>query len=456
MNSLNFYLGLWAGKAAIAAFSRMGRKNDDRPGLLARKFDIDFIKHASKPEHVLLVTGTNGKSSITNMINSIYKDLGYRTGCNESGNNTFAGEAWVLLKSNNIFNRPAVDAIVMEADELYSRITFPQIKPSHLIISNLGRDSMFKNANPEIPAESLKQALKQLPETVVFLNGDDPLSCFLRKGPNTIYYGVADMHAKMKTPISNDFGICPVCGAIPEYHYRNYRHIGNFTCPRCGLKSPEKDYLCTRIDEDSITVKDKEGSFQYPLISDTIYNIYNEVAIIAYFRELNYTPKEVSSMLSKIKLPDIREERVTVGNIEVIRRAMKGQNASAASTVLQSLISQPGDKEIILMEDEIPDETSIETICWIWDTDFEYLKDDKIKRIIISGKRHLDHSVRLLCAGIDEDIMIDFEEDEEIPQHLMIDGIDKIYILYDIMALSRSRKVMERVIAALKGENNES
>ena len=449
MKGINFYLGLWSGKMADTVFTLKGSKNDDRPGLLARKFDENFIAEVNKPEHVLLVTGTNGKSSTTNLINEVYKKDNKKVACNETGNNTFAGEAWTLLKHTDIFNKPKADVLVMEADELFSRITFPQLQPDCIIVTNLGRDSMFKNANPEIPYASLNDAFNQLKDTVLILNGDDPLSCFLGENNKRIYYGLSDFSRNDTSSINNDFSVCPRCGGIPEYKYINYRHIGRFVCNDCGLHSPDIDYLCTAINENTITVKEKDGEYEYPIISKTIYNVYNQTAIIAYFRFMGYTPEKIKELLKDIKLPSIREDIYKVNDIEVIRRAMKGQNAYAASSVLDAVVNSDGIKEIVMMLDEIPDETGLETICWIWDTNFELLNNENIKRIIVSGKRHLDHKVRLLTAGVDENKLITVEDDPDIYQYLLADGIDKIYVLYDIMALSRSRNVTDRIIEEL-------
>ena len=147
----------------------------------------------------------------------------------------------------------------------------------------------------------------------------------------------------------------------------------------------------------------------------------------------------------------IREEIIEADDIKIIRRAMKGQNAYAASTVLEALSETDGSKEVILMLDEIPDETGLETICWIWDTNFELLNDPSIKKIIVSGKRHLDHRLRLLEAGIDPDKLVDVEDDEEICPHLIKD-VQNIFVLYDIMALKRSRAVCENIIKEIKAE----
>lgn len=456
MESIKFYLGLISGKLASAYFSLRGNPNNDRPGILARKFDEDFMAKASKPEEVLLISGTNGKSSTTNIINSIYKLLDKKVACNEAGNNTFAGESWTLLQANNYFNKPIVDVVVMEADELYSRITFPQIKPTNLIITNLGRDSMFKNANPEVAYKSLDEALEKLIDTKVFLNADDPLSCFLGKNNKKMYYGVSNIIKDDANHISNDFIVCPKCFHKVIYEYHNYRHIGKFRCPNCDLKSPNIDYLCTKISDKEITISHQHHEYDFPLISNTIYNIYNQVAVIAYFMEMGYSPELIKSLLSKIKLPEIREEINTVNDLKIIRRAMKGQNASAASTVLKSLNESDKNKEIILMLDEIPDDSAIETISWIWDTDFEFLNNDSIKRIIVSGKRYLDHKVRLLTANVNPKILFTVEDDEQLYQYLDTINIEELYILYDIMALKRSKKVMNRIIDDLKDNKHEN
>lgn len=455
MKGLRFYLGLVSGKLAAAYFAFRGNKNDDRPGILARRFDEDFMKKASKPDEVLLISGTNGKSSVTNLINSAYKLLGKKTACNESGNNTFAGEAWTLLKANSYFNKPVVDVIVMEADELYSKITFPAIEPTDLIITNLGRDSMFKNGNPEIAYNSLNKAIEKLPDTKLFLNGDDPLTCFLGENNKKVYYGVADIAGDNLKHISDDFMICPNCKHKVVYQYRNYRHIGRFNCPHCNLQSPDIDYLCISVDDKYMTIRHLNDEYRFPLISSTIYNIYNQVALIAYFMEKGYKAELVADILSKIRLPKIREEIHKVDGIEIITRAMKGQNAYAASTIIQSLLNDDSNKQIILMLDEIPDETGLETISWIWDSDYELFNDKTVKRIIVSGKRYLDHKLRLLTAGVDSSIVFAKENDEDLYQHLKYDDIDKIYILYDIMALKRSKIVMNNIINALKDNKNE-
>ena len=147
-----------------------------------------------------------------------------------------------------------------------------------------------------------------------------------------------------------------------------------------------------------MSVKEENCEYEYPVISDTIYNIYNETAIIAYFRTMGYSPEKISEMLNDIKLPKIREEIIEADGIKIIRRAMKGQNAYAASTVLEALSETDGSKEVILMLDEIPDETGLETICWIWDTNFELLNDPNIKKIIV--RHQIIYALNLIAMNV--------------------------------------------------------
>ena len=449
MNSPRFYLALWAGKFAQLIYG-LSDYRDDHPGYFALAIDNDFIKKAAKPEYNLVITGTNGKTSTVNIVNTGLKNSGVKVACADWGGNARAVLSWTILKGDGIFNKPAVKFNVIEADELVARNTLPEVSPSHMIITNLGRDSMFRNANSEIPYRSLEEGIAKLPDCVLFLNGDDPVSCFLGENNKRIYFGVADVGNKEVNYISNDFPVCPKCGGIPKYKFHNYRHIGEFECPDCGLKSPEKDYLCTEIGKDYITVKEKSGSYRYHLISDTVYNIYNEVAIIAFFREIGYSVEKINTILKNARLPQIRESHEKVGNIEVIKRCMKGQNPSAAGAVLETLNDTEGTKEIILMVDEVPDVTGMETICWLWDTDFEFLNDPSIRKIIVCGRRHLDHKVRLLCAGIEPDKLVTVDDEDKLMPLLETEGIDNIFILHDVMRLDRSDKVYSNVVKYLK------
>ncbi|MBQ4254263.1 MAG: DUF1727 domain-containing protein [Erysipelotrichaceae bacterium] len=448
---IRYILGLWACKIFTLIFEIGGNRRNEKPGSLALHLDPQFLEDVPKAKSILAITGTNGKTTTTSVISQMLKANDEKFSSNNWGPNRNQAYAWALADAVSFFNKPIADKTVLEMDELSINIILPQIKPNYLLLTNIGRDSMYDNGNPEIIIHSLTKAIEASPDLCLFLNGDDPLSCFIAPDNRRVYFGVADMKLDVPQSITNDFGVCPNCGAIPEYTYRNYRHIGQFHCPKCGLSSPKRDFVCTRYDSKTMSVREKDEEYTYPVISDTIYNIYNQTAIVAYFRTLGYAPERIAQLFTAVSLPKIREDHQKVGNIEVIRRNLKGQNASAAGSTLVSVIKDKSAKEIVMIPDELRDETGIETSGWIWDSDFQLLDDPTIKRIIVSGRRYLDHRVRLLCAGIDRDKLITFDDDERIASCLLTEGIERIYILYDTDGFSRGKKAMDDIVSYLKG-----
>lgn len=104
------------------------------------------------------------------------------------------------------------------------------------------------------------------------------------------------------------------------FNYRHYRAIGNFYCPHCGLKSKTGDFIGTKLDFDKreMLVKEKDGEFKYPLVSDTIFNAFNIMAIITLFRTIGYSPEVIAEHIKHIKLPENRVACEDLGKIKCI------------------------------------------------------------------------------------------------------------------------------------------
>lgn len=446
MKKLQFWIALWAGKGFLWWYKKTGHVRNDRPGMVSMRLCSDFLKYVAKPELTIAVSGTNGKTTISSVVAGLLEEQGKTVSFNDWGANHHAGHARCILDAVDIFNRPTKDAVVIEMDELISPINVPKIKPNYLIVTNLARDSMERNAHPEYIGAQLKKAAEGSPDTVVIVNADDPLSCFVGQNNRHLYYGVFDQHTHSLPAMANDFTVCPRCGTKPVYHYRNYRHIGDFECPHCGLKSPNRDYFVEAADDTQITMREPEGTFNYPILSPAVHNIYNLAAVIALFRDMGLSPEKLAEGLKKAKLPVSRESHEVVGGIELITQVAKGQNPTAVSTVFENVVKDPSEKEIILMLDDLfKDPNKTETVAWIYDTDYEYLNDEHIHKIVIGGERYLDHRLRLLLAGVPEDKIVYMRDMFETANHVDFDGISKIYVLHDVNSITRGRMVRDAV-----------
>lgn len=448
MKKIRFFLALWAGKLLLFVWKRIGRERDDKPGMASMRLCEDFLELVAKPKLTIAVTGTNGKTSISSMVADMLRRRGMTVSYNDWGANHHAGQARCILDTVSIFNRPIKDAAVIESDELISPINIPRIKPNYIIINNVARDSMLRNANPEYIADRLSKACEGSPETVVVINADDPLCRFIGENNRKVYFGAEDLKTNPFDNVARDFSVCPVCGASAEYIYRNYRHIGKFRCTDCGLTTPWRDYYAENISYDgkTFTVNEKNGSFTYPLVSPAVHNVYNVCAIVALMRDLGISPDEVAKLLKDTRLTEFRETHHEVNGIEVICRVAKGQNATAASTVFEQVSKDPGTKEVVIMLDEMySNPKKQETVAWIYDTDYEFLNRDNIHRIVVGGLREKDHLLRLLLAGVPREKIFCTPDVNKVADIVSGENVEKIFILHDVNAVSMGHSVRDQI-----------
>lgn len=453
MRKLQFFVALWAGKLFLWWYLRRGKRQNDRPGMVSMRLCGDFLKYVAKPQLTIAVTGTNGKTTVSSMVASILEAQGKSVSYNDWGANHHAGHARCLLDAVSIFNKPTKDAVVIEMDELISPINVPKLKPDYLIINNLARDSMLRNAHPGYIQDHLRQAVEAAQDTVVIVNADDPCCCFLGEHNRRVYFGMTDTRTNPMPTRVDDFSVCPKCGAKPVYKYRQYRHVGEFYCPRCGLKTPERDYFIQQVDYEGMTmqVREPDGIHGYPLVSKAIYNIYDVAAVIALFRDMGMPAEMLAQALGHVKVPASRETRQTVEGIELITQLAKGQNPTATSTVFENVYRDPRTKEIVLLLDEVFDDPhKSETIAWIYDSDYEFLGGDTVKKIIVGGERYLDHRVRLLLAGIPAERIVCVRDPFDTPQYVDTEGVEHIYVLHDVNFISRGHRIRDEIAAGIR------
>lgn len=452
---LRYYLALWAAKCSVIALKITKHKGTNFPGIVAQKICPDFIKYAKKPETIIAITGTNGKTTCANMILDMLTKDGYNVLNNKYGSNISTGINTSLINGMTFFGKEKNKIAVFEIDERSARRIFPYLKPNYMLVTNLSRDSIMRNAHPEYIRDFISTYMPE--NTKLVLNADDLISSAIAPDNERVYFGIERMDTDLDKSINliNDIQICPKCHHKLSYKYVRYNHIGRAYCEECGFSAPEYDYAGSNVDINnmSITIKDSDGEYNYNLLNDSVFNIYNVVAVVALMKELGYTHEKISELLSKINITKSRFNEVKVKDKTLYKLLAKEKNAFATTRVFDYISTMPGDKEILVMNSCQNDiKHWSENTCWLYDCDFEFLNNDSIKNIIVCGPRRFDQKLRLLLAGVPDDRITLVEDEKDTPKALKLFDNDNIYVLYGtdslVLGLNTAKKV-ENILKAL-------
>lgn len=455
---IRFYIALWGAKAGTVLLKLLRRNATFFPGKFALKVCPEFIGKIGKPQTIVAVTGTNGKTTVCNMIEDVLKDNNYIFIDNKYGSNIDAGVATTLISGASIMGKAKKDLAVLEVDERSAPKIYPYLTPTYLVCTNLFRDSLMRNAHTEFISNILTKYIPK--DTILILNGDDLIVSNLAPENKRMYFGIdrLDTDGEKCENIARDIIACPKCNTKLEYEYVRYNHIGKAHCPNCDFKSPEIDYLATKLDLENMkmTLKNGDQEEEYDLISDNIINIYNIISVITVLKQLGLSKEQIDESLKKQKIVDTRYTEETINGIKIVTHLSKGMNPVACSRVFDYARKYKGNKVVILYLDDLHDAANgSENTAWQYDTDYEFLNDDSIKQIIIAGARYLDGFVRLELAGIDTEKIVYGRDELAALDKLKLDGIDTVFILHDLYAMELKNAAKNKVEIMVKNMNKE-
>lgn len=458
MKKIRFYIAMTAAKLSVIGLKLLKRNASYLPGKIALRLCPDFLGQLKQPKTVICVTGTNGKTTVSNLINSILVQNGYVVTNNGLGSNVQAGVTTALLLDATFTGKPKKDIAVLEVDERSSLKIYPYLKPDYLVCNNIMRDSLKRNAHTDFISFIINEAL---PETTkLVLNADDMICSNLGPGnKNRVYFGLeADKPQEPVTQYVQDIVYCPKCGGKLEADYLRYNHIGRMHCTSCGFASHTPDYTVTDIDRENnrFTLVHNGEQKKYTLINDNIVNVYNFCGAIALLTEFGLTYEQISKGFSESKIVKSRYDQLIVGKHRITMQLAKGQNPIACARCYSYVSQYPGDKKglIILVDDKGDNNGNSESVCWLYDCDYSYLADPSIAQIVFAGPRCKDQYLRALIAGVPAEKIrctSDFKGGADI---LDTELSKDIFVLYDPYSLAEASATKEKLISKAKEATN--
>ena len=455
---IRFYIALLASKILVSINKIRGHRQDDRPGILAHKICDNFLDYISKPDVVICVTGTNGKTTVSNLISETLIKDGKKVIYNDWGANMRAGVTRCLLDGVNIFNKiKNIDVAVLETDEKISCDIFPYVRPDFIIVTNLFRDSMHRNAHPYFIYNKINNFIPE--NTTLILNSDDPISSMMGKNNKCIYYSIEKQsYEKSQNNIVNDFRICPKCHNLLKYDFIRYHHIGKVSCTSCDFQMKKPNYIGKKVNLKSkkIEVIHEKEKLEFNLASDSMFNAYNTLCTITLLNQMDIPLEKIKKYLETGKIVASRYSNNVYKGIEVSTIATKGLNAVGTSRVCDYVGNLNGNLEVIfVIDDTFDNQNGSEATCWIYDVDFEFLNKENIKRIIVGGVRSKDYKLRMLLAGIDEEKIICVENEQDTYKELILKDTEKILILHEVYYVTGAKKIKENIKKTIMNERRE-
>ena len=378
------------------------------PGKAAIRVCPDLLRHLTADVQTVIVTGTNGKTTSSRMLEQLYINAQKPYFTNKSGSNLIQGITAEFAQNATLRGKPKKLFAVIECDEAASKQVCAYIDPKVLLVTNVFRDQLDRFGEVSTTLQSIRVGAQNAPSAVLCLNADDSLSASVADElPNKlVFYGVSTEIYQERADEPSDAIYCIRCKTEYQYDYITYGHLGGFRCPGCGYARREPDVAVMGIisqDADSQTVALRAFGEETELTVNLPggYNIYNAAGVAAAGLALGFSLAEVKAAIAGFSCGFGRMEKLTLGDTET--RIILVKNPAGCNQVLNYLSNIDGDALFaVCLNDRIADGTDV---SWIWDVRFEQLLSlgERLRGILISGRRTDDMALRLKYAGLPPD-----------------------------------------------------
>lgn len=399
------------------------------PGKIALKMCPNILNRVKMPKYIVAVTGSNGKTSTVEMINEVLKRANYSVAYNKEGSNQIDGVTTLVLSNCTLFGRFKKDVLLLESDERYAQYSFKYFSPTHYVITNLYRDQMTRNGNPEFVLKEIKKSINK--ESTLVINCDDPIIASLENGENKVYhFGINDnKYSKIKNNFVYDDGYyCPKCKSELVYSYYNFGHVGKYSCLKCDFKRVNPEYYVSNIDLDEgiLTINDTN---EIKLAFKSIYNAYNILAAYALTNLIGVEPSIICDALNNYLIKNGRVKQFKLGGNSGTLLISKHENSVCYNQNIEYIVNQKKDCTVFIIVDAISRKYFTSETSWLWDINFDELNNEFVRKIVIAGIYANDVACRLSYTGLDfSNVYINTDIKKAI-KYARNDSIGHIYVL---------------------------
>ena len=338
-------------------------------GHFINKFAPNAVKKISANMRVILISGTNGKSTTAKLI---AESLGtkYSIAHNHTGANLFSGVA-AAFGAN-----PNAEVAVLEVDELVLPWAIEQTNPELIVLLNLGRDQLDRLSEVRMIAQKWQLAIGKSQK--VLASADDPFVVFAAANAGEVTYFSAQSAGHI------DATTCPKCGAL-----LNWSNGGlEYSC-ECGFAKPKSDW--SLIENKLVSSKDSQKKLSIKSSIPGAAALQNSARALIVADKFGIDLGIANEAISKVKAVDGRFAVKNIGHTKF--RLLLSKNPASWRETLAT--SAQGPREVLLVVNANTQDGK--DTSWLWDVDFKKLAG---RQVLVTGDRRVDVSARLTVDGI--------------------------------------------------------
>ena len=441
-----------------------GGKGEAFPGFLAGRIAPDLLPCLAKEvrEGVIVILGTNGKTTTNNLLCHVLEAEGKKVLCNRSGANMRNGVTAAFVLAADRRGRIDADYACIEVDEFAAEDLLPALKPVCVVLTNIFRDQLDRFGEIDAVCEKIRNALNRVPEAKVVFNCDDSLSasvCMAEmpgagmafrgerggsfSGGKTTAFGVNERLCGSAFGLAVREGtFCRFCGEKLEYAFYHYGQLGHYRCPGCSWERPVPDYAA-----EGVAFRDESYRFfvdglRVSVHTDALYNVYNTLSVYAALKACAIEVGGFSGEVERFDFENRREETFWIRGARV--RLFLAKNPVGFQQKMLIMMRDGRQKDILLhIADTARDGTDI---SWLWDVDFGYFAKMNAKTILTVGSRRLDMALRLKY----EDISCRTVKGvTSAVRHLVRSGTGNLYIIVNYSGLFHINRMLHRMSGSI-------
>ncbi len=403
--SIRMSAAIAACKASHKIMRMLGRTARALPGKIALVIDPKVIDELSAGHKTITITGTNGKTTTTHIVQQAVINTYGTAAYDPSSTNLEQGIATTLCLDSSVGGRRKSDWAVIECDEGSSKTILPAMHPQVMVVTNLYRDQVDRYTSWTTARDYIIKAAQSSPQTKLVLNADCQVTASIADvvDNEVIWFGVECPVYDEGIADYDDSVSCIDCDAPLEFSHRTFAHLGEYACPNCGRRHHRPDIACTRIEdrrEKSCTLTLRINGVEHVVEANIRagYDVYNAVAAVAGLLATGMPEEDVFKALARFTHAAHRFEVFDIDG--TLTRLLLMKNTAGCNQLINMLVSEGElpDNLVCLLGAEIMDGI---TTDWIQDVRWEKIVNANTQ-VIVGGPKYEDMRDRLLRAGVPE------------------------------------------------------